>query len=262
MKQTLFFIIWCVGFCACSVDTGLKPLQSGFSGRIAFQNDWPEATDQVVVVAAKKFPPAEITDIVMGEPLPLFQDTVHYAIYSAPITFRAIGVIWKEKGQAWDVTNVIGYYFKGDDLFNPESVVIRNREQMIESVDIVADLSKAKRSVQSGISGKLVVKQPWPAQAESVIMIASESFPPKGLLDLQFSPPIAAGFNSIHYEFNLQPKTYRLIGTLLLGKDIPISLQSVAGVYLKQGDLFASPVTIASDTSWVDNIDIPLYFTQ
>ncbi len=261
-KQIPVLLLFYFSLWSCSTDTGLEPLQSGFQGRIFFANDWPVATDEVVVVAAKKFPPTDINDIILGEPLPLFQDTVEYAIYSPPITFRAIGVIWKEKNRAWDVTNVIGYYFEGDDRFNPAVLTIQHRDQMIESIDINADLSKAKRGVSSGISGQLTAKQAWPPQAESIIMIASETFPPQSLLDLQFSPPIAAGFDSLQYQFTLQPKTYGLIGALLLGENIPISLQSIVGVYLKEGDFLASSVTIASDTSRLEYIDIPLYFSE
>ncbi|MBN2354531.1 hypothetical protein JXO59_00375, partial [candidate division KSB1 bacterium] len=65
-------------------DPGLEPTLSGFSGTIHFKGAWPEETDQVIVAAALKFPPAVITDVILGEALPIFQDTVEYIFYLPP----------------------------------------------------------------------------------------------------------------------------------------------------------------------------------
>jgi hypothetical protein len=71
------------------MDQGLQPTRSGFSGTIRFKNAWPEQTDQVLVVAATRFPPSAITDIVMSDPLPLHQDSATYTLFTTPQPFAA-----------------------------------------------------------------------------------------------------------------------------------------------------------------------------
>ncbi|HPI74223.1 MAG TPA: hypothetical protein PLZ01_12490, partial [bacterium] len=132
MRKGLFLITGLLALGGCSLDDGLQPTRSGFSGTIRFKNAWPAQTDQVLVVAATRFPPSAIADIVMSDPLPLHQDSVDYTLFTTPQLFAAVGVVWKEKNQPWDVTNLIGLYFDSDNLFNPGKVHVRNRDEMVE----------------------------------------------------------------------------------------------------------------------------------
>ncbi len=246
---------------SCEAPTGLEPTRSGISGSIFFAGDWPEETDQVIVVASTVFPPTSLVEIVMSEPLETHVDTAHYTIWENPADFSAIGVVWKEKDQPWDVTNIIGIYFPTDDHFSPGRVSIPDRETRVDSINIEADLSLARRKVDSAIEGTLTISGDWPEDAQSILMIASTTILPTSLLDIIFGAPIEVGFDSTAYSLSVQPNTYRLIGALLIQKDEPISFDSIKGVYKKKpSDFFPSSVSVPTDTTRAAGIDITIDF--
>ncbi len=248
-------------FLTCHMDSGLQPTRSGFSGRLYFQNDWPPQTEQVIVVAATKFPPTAITEILMGDPLPLYQDSTDYTLYTTPQEFAAVGVVWKEKGRPWDVTNIIGIYFSGDNHFTPAKVNVSNRDQMVADINMEVDLSKAKLQVSSGLEGVITVKGQWPAASQSLIMAASRPILPSSLLDISLGQPLAVPFDSTRFFLSLQPGTYRLIGTLLIEQGKEISVSSLVGLYYKKpGDIFPGSVTIPNDTTRVKGVRITIDF--
>ena len=255
----LVLLLFFSGLVVCTVDKGLEPTQSGFSGTLFFENDWPENTDQIIVVAATRFPPTEISDIILGSPLPLYQDTVDYALYIAPQDFAAVGVVWKQKEQAWDVTNIIGLYLSPDNRFQPAPVRVPDRNTLVTGIDIQADLSKAKRAVDSRLHGKLRTNGDWPPAAESVLVFTSQVLIPSSLMDIQFGQPIPAPFDSTNYSLTVQPGTYRLIGALLLERGVPLGVQSIRGLYYRNpGDLFPATVKVPTDTSVIHSIDIAI----
>jgi hypothetical protein len=263
MKWLSFLLLLSLLCLGCDVDQGLEPTQSGFSGTVYFTHAWPEETDQVLVVASKVFPPASLEDLVLGEPLPLNVDSVRYTLYTNPLQFSAVGVVWKQKNQPWDVTNIIGIHFKGNDRFSPSLVEIPDRRSMITDIDVQADLSRAKFAVSSQIRGSISVTGEWPSTAESVLIIASQNVLPTGLLDIQFSQPIEAGFDSTNYTFTVQPGTYRLIAVLLLQSDTPLGVESIKNFYRSNPNSpFPGSVTVNTDTSVVDNINMILDFSE
>lgn len=255
----LLFLLPCFFF--CDVNTGLEPTQSGISGTVYFENDWPAQTDQVMVVASTVFPPTALQDIIMSEPLDTFVDSARYVIWTNPQQFAAIGVVWKEKDQPWDVTNIIGIYFPTADHFSPGRVTIPNRKTLVDSIDIQADLSLARRKVDSGLEGTLTVNGDWPDGAQSVLMVASRTILPTSLLEITFGAPIDAGFDTTTYSLTVLPDTYRLIGALVVEQDSPISFDSIKGMYKKRpGDLFPAPITVPDDTSRIAGVDIVIDF--
>ena len=262
MKYSFFILGFATVFiAACEIDTGLEPTRSGFQGTIYFTNEWPEETDEVRVVAATTFPPSAITELTMSEPLPLYQDTVDYKIYTNPQTFKAVGVVWKQKDEPWDVTNIIGIYFPTEDHFTPGQVTVAKNNAMVDSINVQADLSRARLAVESAISGTLNVSGEWPPGAQSVIVAASEKLLPTSLLDIVFAMPIKAGFESAPYSLNVQPGKYALIGALVIESGKSISMQSVAGYYKKKPtDIMPGSVVVADDTSHVEDINITITF--
>lgn len=263
MKWLSILILLALLTLNCDVDQGLEPTQSGFSGTVYFNAPWPEETDQVLVVASKVFPPSSLEDLILGEPLPLNADSVDYTLYTNPLQFAAVGVVWKQKDQPWDVTNIIGIYFSGNDKFSPSPVVIPDRQAMIPDIDIRADLSRAKFAVSSALTGEIAVTGEWPETAESILIIASQNVLPTGLLDIQFSQPITAGFDSTTYHFTVQPGTYRLIALLLLEEDKPLGVESIKSFYrANPSSPFPSAVTVSTDTTIVDNINMILDFSE
>ena len=259
--KVLFFSIFLLALLSCDVDTGLKPTQSGISGVIYFQNEWPDVTDEVRVVAATKFPPSSLEEIIMSEPLPIFVDSASFVIWTNPESFQAVGVVWKEKDQPWDVTNIIGIYFPTNDHFSPGSVRIPDKNTIIDSINIDADLSAARKHVNSAIQGMLRVKGEWPDGAESVLVVASKTVLPTSLLDIVFGSPIKAGFDSLSYAISVQPATYRLLGALVTESGKSIGIESIKGIYRKRpSDFLPGSVAVPTDTTIISNIDITLDF--
>ncbi len=257
LAQYWTLLVLFIPFFACEVDTGLTPLHSGFKGTVHFTEPWPEDTDQVLVAAAKRFPPTTMEDIVLSEPLPLFQDSASYQVFTPPQLFEAVGVVWKQKNEPWDVTNIIGLYFTGSNRFQPGSVTIATRKDMIPDIDITADLSKARRNVNSGITGRIFIQGEWPETVTSVLVVASSKLIPQSLLDIQFGFPMTTPFDTTMYRLSLQPRTYPLIGVLALETDQPISLSSLRGIYYESpGDLFPGTITLPDDSTVVGGVDI------
>jgi hypothetical protein len=243
-------------FIACNDDSGIAPTPTGFQGTIRFSGGWPEDTDEIRLAGAVKFPPSTIADIILGEPLPLGKDSLDYTFYTAPVELAAVGVVWKEKGQSWDATNIIGYYFPTENHLSPGSVSVTDQDWMVQGIDINADLSKAKRKVNSMITGMLRVQGPWPAGATDVIVAASTApLLPTSLLDLMFSFPITAGFDSARYVLPVQPGTYKLVAALVIEKGKSIGLESIRGNFFSfTGIKITTPETVVTD------IDLNLIF--
>ncbi len=246
---------------SCSVDQGLAPTRSGLAGVVRFQKEWPAVTDQVMVVAATRFPPTSIADIVMSEPLPTFVDSAAYEIWTPPTTFEAVGVVWKEKDQPWDVTNIIGMYFPTVTYFSPGKVIIPDKNTLVTGININTDLSRARRKTAAAICGKLTAQGEWPSTARQVLIIASPSILPTGLLDILFSPPITAGFDSTDFALSVQPGVYRLIGALLIEEGKPLGVESIKAIYKKRPtDLLPAAVAVPTDTTVVRGIHLVLNF--
>jgi hypothetical protein len=263
MKKLLIAICGLSLLLSCKSDLGLEPTRSGFRGTIHFKNSWPAQTDQVLVVAATKFPPTAITEIIMGDPLPLNVDSVEYQLFTPPQSFAAVGVVWKEKDQPWDVTNIIGIYFDSEDHFNPGDVTVASRQQLINNINIDADLAKAKLAVKSGIEGTLHIKGLWPSGSQSILLAASRPILPSGLLDISLGTPVSAPFDSTRYFLSLQPGTYRLVGALLIQEGVSLGISSLVGLYYKKpGDLFPGTVIIPNDTTRIRNINFTIDFNS
>ena len=193
--------------------------------------------------------------------MPINGESVRYTLYTQPQTFAAVGIVWKEKDQPWDVTNIIGIYFPTDNLYTPGQVTVPDRNTMIDTIDITADLSKAKKHVESRITGKLTVKGAWPSTATSVIVAASQKLLPLGLLDITLSQPIAAPFDSEDYSFSAQPGIYPLVGVLVLEEGVPLGFESIRGIYRTDpDDVLPGRVIVADDSAVVTDIDIVINF--
>jgi len=234
MKPFLASALLALLLLACNDESGIKPPTqvSGFSGTITFSGAWPQDTDQIRLAAALKFPPSTIADILLGDALPTGVDSITYTFYTQPVTLQAVGVVWKEKEQAWDATNIIGYYFPTENHLSPGGVTVSRKDEIVPDIDIACDLTKVKRAVNSAIGGKLRVQGSWPAGATKVVVAASTApVLPSSLLDLTFSFPIDAGFDSTRYFIPVQPGTYKLVAALVIEEGKPIGMESIKGAY-------------------------------
>ncbi len=259
MKNRLYtfpflFLILCL---SCDIDRGLAPLKNGISGTIYFKGAWPENTDQVLALASTDFPPQGITQLDMGEPLPHGVNSAQYTIFLPPGTYRAVGVVWKEKNYEWNTNNIIGVYFIGDDSLSPGIVEVPE-DSMATGIDIVADFSRARSHFESSISGTLLFNGDWPENADNLFVVASlvPLFPElPTLLDLYISSSIPIGLDSVDYEISVPPDTYNFLAVILLEQNASIGLNSIKGLYVE-------PITVPDNAAQVGNIDITVYLGQ
>jgi len=246
----------------CDTDPGLEPVNSSIRGTIFFEGDWPEETDIVQVVASKKFPPTETQDLDMGDPIPFGVDSIDYILWVPPGEYKAIGVVWKEKQQAWNVTNILGMYFESLGDFLPGKVVLDGKESRVDSVDIYVKFSRAKKLVESSINGTIRVKGEWPATAQTVLAGASVPMLPANLLDIYLSAPLPVGQDSINYSIPVPANTYRLVGALVIEEGADIGFENIFFHKNKPSDFFPAPVKVSTDTSKIYGIDIEIDFTE
>ncbi|HOT98003.1 MAG TPA: hypothetical protein PLG50_16550 [bacterium] len=258
MKPAYLLALMGLVLFACDDDSGIKPPTqlSGFSGTITFKGAWPEDTDQIRLAAALKFPPSTIADVLLGDALPVGGDSIRYTFYTNPVALQAVGVVWKEKGQAWDATNIIGYYFPTENHLAPGTVTVTRKDEIVPNIDIECDLTKVKRAVNSAIGGMLRVQGAWPAGASKVVVAASTApVLPSSLLDLTFSFPMDAGFDSTRYIIAVQPGTYKLVAALVIENGKSIGMESIKGAYYSFGG-----IKIKNAETRVLDVDLTLIF--
>lgn len=241
---------------ACDIDQGLAPLRNGIQGKITFAGEWPEGTEQILVLASTDFPPQGITQLDMGEPLPTAVDECEYTIFVPPGTYRAIGVVWKEKGHEWNVNNIIGLYFLGADSLSP-GVVEVPRDSMVIGIDIGANFKRARPHFESSISGTLHFENDWPEKAQDLFVVASLKplLPIPTLLDLYISSSLPIGLDSVAYRISVPPDTYQFLAVLLLEENAAIGLTSIKGLY-------NNFVLVPDATAQVGNVDITVFLSK
>ena len=245
----------------CETEPGLEPVNSSIRGTIFFEGDWPEETDIVQVMASTKFPPTGTQDLIFGDPIPFGVDSCEYILWVPPGEYQAIGVVWKEKQQAWNVTNILGMYFQAATDFLPGKVVLQGKKSRIDSVDIFAKFSRAKKHVASSINGTIRVKGEWPKTAQAILAGASVQMIPASLLDIILSAPLPVGQDSIKYTIPVPAGKYRLVGALVIESGAELGFENIAFYKKKSSDFFPGSVEVPTDTSKVYGIDIEIDFT-
>lgn len=240
---------------ACEVDKGLGPLTSGISGTITFHGTWPENTEQILVVASTDFPPKGISQLDVGEPLPIGVDSAHYTIFLPPGLYRAVAVVWKEKGHEWNVNNIIGVYFVGSDSLSPGQVEVPQRT-VVKGINMGANFKRARPHFESSINGALHIHGSWPAGAQNLFVVASLSplsvtkLP--SLLDLYISGSLPIGGTEVSYTISAPPGTYWFLAAILLEQGAPIGLTSIKGLRF-------GPVVVPDGSTRLQGIDIDVF---
>ena len=63
---------------ACQSDHGLEPIRSNIQGVISYSGEWPAPVEEVRLVTASKFPPSGVSDLIIGESIPLDGNSYDY----------------------------------------------------------------------------------------------------------------------------------------------------------------------------------------
>ena len=217
-------------FLSCEFDRGLEPLRSRISGVITFSGDWPAEPEEVRIIAATKFPPSDISELVLGETLPHDADTYSYKNYMEKGTYKILGVAWREKGGSWGLTSVCGLYFSETESLFPGEVVIPSEAAMVENINIHVDRSSARRTPSSQITGTVNFDGAWPEEFTGAIVVASSKDPLSesfSILDFIYSLVIPEDTPSYQYNIEAPMGTYKAVGVLFFKGDTPLSLEDL-----------------------------------
>ncbi|MDZ7334034.1 MAG: hypothetical protein ONB33_04715 [candidate division KSB1 bacterium] len=246
---TALLALWVAG---CSLDHGLEPIRSGIQGTIKYIGKWPQNTAEVRIVAATKFPPTDINDLIIGDILPIGGDSTIYTFYLAPGDYY-VGLVWRERNAAWGIQSIFGIYTEPGNAFAPASIHVPDDRTIVTGKDIIADFAYARKATNSSISGTIKFLGQWPAGSENCMVIATTKFPPATLLDLAFSGLQPANVDSLNYFIPASPGLYRAVGVVIKKVNQPWALENVVGLLLKD-------IVVATDSSQVTNVNFVVYF--
>lgn len=164
------FLIICLLCFSQGCDKGLdvidptEQVQHGIQGQILFKfNDqWPENLAETRLVASKDFPPstdASSEGIIFSDPIPAGVDTFDYQLSLDTGVYQFIGVIAREKGKSWEVSNIYSVYSQLPDILGfifPDSVAVETDTSIVGNVNMEVDLTRGS------INGKVTFEGEWP----------------------------------------------------------------------------------------------------
>ncbi len=243
----------------CKMDHGLEPIRSGISGTIKYIGKWPANTAELRIVAATKFPPTDVNDLIIGDVLPIGGDSTVYTFYLDPGDYY-LGLVWREREASWGIQSIFGIYTEPDNAFSPGLITIPDDATIVTGKDIIADFAHAKRASNSNISGKIKFIGNWPEQVENLMVIASTQFPPESLLDFAFSNLLPAYVDSIDYFIPAAPDTYQAVGAVIKLVDQPWALENIVGLLFKPNSLELQEVIVPDEDSQVKGVNLTVYF--
>lgn len=244
---------------SCEMDHGIEPIRSGIQGTIHYAGNWPAKTAEVRIVAATKFPPADLNDLIIGDILPIGGDSVVYTFYLKPGDYY-LGLVWREREASWGIQSIFGIYTEPGNPFAPGLITVPDDKTIITGKDITADFANARRASTSRIAGTIFFKGQWPANAENVMVIASRRFPPVSLLDFSFSGLLPAYVDSSDYYIPAAPDTYRALGAVIKLANQPWALENIVGLLLKPNSFEPQSIIVPNEDSQIEGIDLTVYF--
>lgn len=191
----------------CEIDHGLYPISYLIKGKVIFfKGEPPENTDRIEVFALKEFPPKDPQNFLyLGQSGSLDYtkgNEVEYEIQVSGTSYQMIGVLWKEKGQDWNLTGLLGFYTGNLQSIFPDSVVITKEHPVVEDVNIYANWETVNKD--ANISGKITYTGEWPEDTQLLLLAI---YPIKPTSEFQFLL-----FENVDYTQSIEVDTssYRL----------------------------------------------------
>ncbi len=131
---------------SCAIDQGLGTMDSYITGRVIFLNpeQKPDYVEAVRMVAIINMPPQNLGDVIIANTsVNLSREEPTYSIPAPYAAYRMIAAIWKEKGKAWDYTNILGFYGFDPVTYTIEDKVVdvTKEHPIAENIDIYCDWS-------------------------------------------------------------------------------------------------------------------------
>lgn len=259
-------------FISCDVDHGLGvdelsgKIKHGIKGTIIFNGQWPENIAETRLVAAVNFPPDPADTLFFSDPIPFGIETFDYEFSLEPDTFRIIGVITREMGEDWNISNLLAVYspiIPGTIIPNPDSaVVVESDTSIVEGVNIFVDFTKGS------ISGTVTFVGEWPPDAAIAGIAVYERYPPPFILGFSGISILPVNISSSPYKVFVPPASYEGVIAIVLTEQnlsdiINIDLSDiVVGIHYSEGDTTKPGVVSVSagkDTAGIDisaNLDL------
>jgi len=248
----LFILATSLSFLTCEMNHGLEPIRSGISGTIQYIGKWPQNTAEVRIVAATKFPPSDLNDLIIGDILPVGGDSTIYTFYLDPGDYY-LGLVWRGQDAAWGIQSIFGIYTAPGNALSPAMISIPDNKTIVTGKDITADFAYARKASSSSISGTITFIGNWPEQSENCMVIAATKFPPASLLDMAFTSLQPANVDSINYTISAAPGTYRVVGVVIKKVGQSWALENLVGMLIRD-------IVVLTDTSQVNGVNFPVFF--
>ena len=254
---------------ACEIDHRLYPISYKITGKIHFfKGEAPENTDRVEVFALKEFPPQDPQNFLyLGRSGALdYQQgsSVNYEIQVSNTSYQLIGLLWKEKGENWNLTGLMGFYTGGLQSFFPDSVNISKENPVVNNVDIYANWEVVSKD--ASVSGKITYQGDWPEDTQLLLL---GIYPVKPTSDfsfilfenLDYTQPIFADSSS--YRLPVNSGVYNYVVLYWVGKSIKNLSDLVEIGFYKDENNMEEPgrVTVSSNQE-IENIDINVNFNE
>jgi len=253
----------------CDIDHGLYPIRYAIKGKVIFLKGEPPAnTDRVEVFALKEFPPKDPQNFLyLGQSGPLdFHrgNEIEYEIQVSRTTYQLIGVLWKEKGQDWSLTGLLGFYTGGFQSIFPDSVVISKEHPVAENVDIYANWEVVSKD--ASISGNIHYAGDWPEDTQLLLLAIypkkpSSEFQYLLFENVDYSQPI--GVESSSYRLVVNGGIYNYVVLYWVGKQIKKLTDLVELGFYESPQNPGQPGRVeVSSGGHVENIDIHVDFNK
>ena len=257
-----------LGTFACDIEHGLAPIQTKIRGIVVFDGPPPGSNvAEVRVAATKNFPPQNLTtDLLYSnqlqfnrDPNRVGPDTVAFEISAPPGTYPAIGVLWREGGKSWEITNIIGIY---TDLavLAPKEVVVDEQTPIVDDVSIFGDWQLARRN--AFLEGDIHFKGEWPPDSE-ILALAVFPIVPDPNNQLEFLTLQALDFaipkfreEPFHYRTRIPAGTFKFIAVFWKGKSSGIFDIRAIGFHSCPNDSTAPKTVVVPDGGTVTGVDI------
>jgi len=233
----------------CDIDRGLEPINSNIEGVITYSGEWPGSPAEVRLIAATKFPPSGLSDLIIGESIPITGSEYKYNFYLKPGSYSVLGVGWREQNSTWDILSICGLYFVGNDSLSPGKVELLDEKSKVQDINIKVNRSKAKRITNSKISGYVTFDGAWPDSITEVRVISTTQFSIAptvklpSLLDISFSNSIPIESDSVQYVINAYPGKFVATGVLFFKANHTLSIEDILYSYTV-GGLSLTPIEV------------------
>jgi hypothetical protein len=224
---SLFFIVVVfVLLFSCEIDHGLYPNSYTITGNIHFfKGEPPDNTDRVEVFALKEFPPQDPQNFLyLGRSGKLdysLGSSIKYEVQVSKTSYQLIGLLWKEKGEDWNLTGLMGFYTGGLENFFPDSAVVTTENPVAEDIDIYANWDRVSK--EAAVSGNISYSGDWPEDTQLLLLAVYPVKPSSEISyflfeNLDYAQPVFVDSSS--YRLKVNSGVYNYVVLYWVGKSI------------------------------------------